>query len=130
MFFRDVSDMVEFLENEFEEREQLKYVVREIAKEEVEEKRDEARHSNFLTVQGTTSFRVIIFQPGKKSFKASKRICICEKFCVEYGSCNRFEKYCPKVVSLKAPPRRPKNDEPPVSNMSSDAVEFPSRYLS
>ena len=45
VFFRDVSDMMEFLENEFEEKEQLKYVVREIAKEEVEEKRDEARHS-------------------------------------------------------------------------------------
>ena len=90
----------------------------------MEEKRDEARHSNFLTVQGTTSFRVIIFQPGKKSFKASKHICICEKCCVEYGSCNRFEEYFPKAVSLKAPPRRPKNDEPPVSNVSSDAVEF------
>ena len=90
--------MVQFLENEFEEKEQLKYVVREIAKEEVEEKRDEARHSNLLTVQGTTSFRVNIFQPGQTSFKASKRICICEKCCVEYGSCNRFEEYFPKVV--------------------------------
>ena len=122
-FFEDVGAMVEFLEGELEDKEGLKYVVKEIDREESVVSRNEASRSKYVTVQGTTSFRVMYFEPDKSSFKASKRICVCEMCTESYGSCSNFNEFYPQVISLKAPPRRPK-DKPVEVSAETDVVEF------
>ena len=45
------------------------------------------------TVEGSSSFQAII-SSKEYTFPASKRICVCEKGLIDFGSCDQFTKYC------------------------------------
>ena len=106
VFFANVSEMVEYLEEEFGDRNTPKYVVREITKLEVETSRQKASSFKYRTVQGTTTFRAILFKPNSSTIRASKRICICAKCMEDYSSCELFQEHSLQVDPVKAPSRR------------------------
>ena len=119
VFFADVGEMVEHLEEEFGDRNTPKYVVREISKREVDEKRQKASNFIYRTVKGTNTFRTILFKPNSSTIRASKRICICEKCMEDYGSCELFHEHYLQADPVKAPSRRSKAVMSSVSNRDS-----------
>ena len=50
----------------------------------------EARLKKYLTIEGSDSFQVMIFQTNFTTFKAAFDLCICERLLIDYGSCSLF----------------------------------------
>ena len=119
-FFENVGEMVEYLEEEFGDKSSPKYVVREISKYEVDEKRKTSTKFKYITLKGTNTFRTMLFNPKSPTVKASKRICICANCMEEYGSCELFTKHELQSVRMNTTSRRstavmrPSNDDPTV----------------
>ena len=65
---------------------------------------DEERSLDLLidvaTVHGSSTFHAMLFSPGKNFFKASKRICICDKCKDQFGSCEQFSEQSLNVKQL------------------------------
>ena len=53
------------------------------------------------TVDGSSSFQVIVFNPDSTEIKASERICICETCKNNYGTCSLFKSYTMQITNLK-----------------------------
>ena len=54
-------------------------------------------------IDGSSSFRVILFEPGKTTLKASNRLCICEQCKFAYGSCELFTEYSLEATKYNRP---------------------------
>ena len=79
----------------------------EIMEDALEEERKMDHKLNFKTVDGSSLFQIIIFVPNSSTFKASSRLCLCDRCKVSYGSCDLFKEYHLEVqilnqVSLRA----------------------------
>ena len=66
--------MVDFLANKFQESSQISH--REIDASYLDQERARAKLRVFLTVEGSSTFQVMVFTPGKSSFKAATCICL------------------------------------------------------
>ena len=66
---------------------------------------DEARCNAALkvckTIEGSSSFQVMLFKPNSAIIRAASRICICDLCKVDYGSCKLFQDYTLQVQILK-----------------------------
>ena len=85
--------MIDFLANKFQDREAPKYLIREIDTSYLDQERARAKLKVFPTVEGSSTFQVMVFTPGKSSFKAASRICLCNECKSKYGSCEMFQEY-------------------------------------
>ena len=65
---------------------------------------DEERSFDLLidvaTVHGSSTFHAMLFSPGKNCFKASKRICICDKCKDQFGSREQCSEYSLNLKQL------------------------------
>ena len=93
--------MVSFLSSKFEVIESPKYLVKEIDQKLLEETRMANKLKIAQTVGGSSSFQVIVFNPDSTEIKASERICICETYKNNYGTCSLFKLYTMQVTNLK-----------------------------
>ena len=85
--------MVDFLANKFQDREAAKYLICEIDASYLVQERARAKLRVFPTVEGSSTFQVMVFTPGKLSFKAAICICLCNKCKCKYGSYEMFQEY-------------------------------------
>ena len=92
-FFTGATDMVDFLANKFQDREAAKYLICEIDASYLVQERARAKLRVFPTVEGSSTFQVMVFTPGKLSFKAAIRICLCNECKCKYGSYEMFQEY-------------------------------------
>ena len=92
-FFTGATDMVDFLANKFQDREAAKYLICEIDASYLVQERARAKLRVFPTVEGSSTFQVMVFTPGKSSFKAATCICLCNECKCKYGSCEMFQEY-------------------------------------
>ena len=77
-----------------------KYSIKEIEEKELEDMRNEVRCLDVGTIDGSSTFRVMVFEPGHTIFKAATRLCICEICKNEYGSCSLFKEYSLPSISI------------------------------
>ena len=92
-YFSNAAEVVSFLEEKFGEKKFPEYEIKEILPENLEELRASAAKKNFNTVDGSSFFHVIIFQPGASTMKASNRLCICSQCKFQIGSCASYNEY-------------------------------------
>ena len=100
-FFSDAEEMVNFLPSKFEVIESPKFVVKEIDQKILEETRMANKLKIAQTVDGSSSFQVIVFNPDSTEIKVSERRCICETCKNNYGTCSLFKSYTMEVTNLK-----------------------------
>ena len=97
----NATDCKNFLDIKFGDKENPKFVVRQIHVEDLADLRAETRLKKYLTIDGSDSFQVMFFKPNSTTFKASPYLCICEECLADYGSCSSFSSYEPQVCLLK-----------------------------
>lgn len=73
------KNIVEFLQYKFGENKSPQYHIVEIDELSLEEERNVDHRKHFKTIDGSSSFHVIIFSPHSTKFKASPRLCLCDK---------------------------------------------------
>ena len=85
---------VSFLNKKFASSFDPVYKVREIHSATIQIARTGNRQMVFPTIDGLSSFQVLIFTPNSNTFRASPYLCSCE-CCIKqkYGSCPLFEVY-------------------------------------
>ena len=103
-----VPDMIEYLRAKFEDNQDPSYEITELTLEETEHERKESRKYLYGTINGTSSFRAVVFTPNSTTIRAAPRVCVCEECLKEYGSCTLFKSYELPVTLLKQSSTRSK----------------------
>ena len=78
-YFSNAEEVATFLTEKFENKDFPEYAISEIKSDELEPTRTSFAQLKFKRVDGLSSFHVIIFTPGHKTFIAANEYCICEK---------------------------------------------------
>ena len=81
------------------------------------------------TVHGSSTFHAILFSPGKNCFKASKRICICDKRKDQCGSCEQFSEYSLNVNQPNKFHLRSSNADVSMKEFTDDEEDGKSRII-
>ena len=55
------------------------------------------------TIDGSSTFRVVVFKPNSKVFWAAPRLCICESCQNDYGTCQLFNEYSLTIMDYQLP---------------------------
>ena len=100
-YFYEAADCVSFLKNKFEDADGVKYSVKEIGEEVLNENQAVHRSYIYNTINGSSEFRIAIFNPNMEVFRAAPYLCLCSSCQVELGSCNLFKEYHPETQQLK-----------------------------
>ena len=108
----DCNHMVNYLKSKFSNNENPHYIIKEIKEGDLQIKRDNAKCKIYKRVDGSAKFQVIVFKPYSNSFKAANRPCVCDEYCISYGSCSLFQEYYLKVDDLKEFCLRSRQEEP------------------
>eukprot|EP00794_Sanderia_malayensis_P019611 gene19611-21542_t len=98
------------------------YHIKEVEVEELEELRCKRRKKVFKTVDGSSTFHVLVFKPKESFFLASPRLCICDECKHDYGSCSLFSQHELNVQELRDIPLR-SDDPPPAEIVGEEAVD-------
>ena len=110
----------------YESKTHPKYFVKEIDTKVLAEERDNCRLKIYHSINGSSTFQVMVFKPGSSVFWASPRICVCDKCMLDYGSCSLFNEYQLVIQELNKISLRSNIEPPP----EADAVEQEDRsYL-
>ena len=56
---------------------------------------------DFISINGSTLFQVILFELNTAHILAASRLCLCIEFKIEYGSCDLFKHYTINMKHLK-----------------------------
>ena len=99
-FFPDSSDMVEFLNEKFEDHDSPRYKFKEIDTKQLEIARNLVKNKRFQGIHGSSHFQLMIFTPRMNVIKASNRLCICKSCQNIYGSCSIFKEFILKSNDL------------------------------
>ena len=99
-FFSDASDMVMFLKEKFEGN-STKYFVKEIDEQLLQIVRADNKLKDFISINRSTLFQVILFKLNTAHILAASRLCLCSECKIEYGSCDLFKHYTINVKHLK-----------------------------
>jgi hypothetical protein len=120
--FLDAGECVDFLHDKFQGSVDPMYSIKEIDPASLEIMRKENRYMVFPTIDGSSSFQVLIFTPNSNKFKASPYLCTCE-ICIniEYGSCSLFQVY--ELTAVDLIKRTMRSDFEPAQTSSSDVSE-------
>jgi len=92
-FFSDAEEMVEFLQSKFHGNKSPEYFFKEIHVKRLETTRASAKLKKCSTVDGSSTFQVMLFQPDVDTIKAAPRLCLCEECKLDYGCCEIFTDY-------------------------------------
>ena len=104
-YFSTASECVQFLKKKFEGKTNPCYYIEELHTNDLNEKREEHKYMTFTTIDGSSIFRVIIFEPFSTTIKAAPRLCACPMCLENFGSCD-LKTYEPIVHHLKRPALR------------------------
>ena len=74
----NATDCKDFPGSMFAERPSPKFFLKLIDVDHPADSRAEARLKKYLTIQGSDSFQVMVFQPTSTTFKAAFHLCICD----------------------------------------------------
>ena len=99
-FFSDTSHMVMFLKEKFEVN-STKYFVKETDEQLLQIVRADNNLKDFISINGSALFQVILFKPNTAHILAASRLCLCSECKIEYGSCDLFKHYTINVKHLK-----------------------------
>ena len=91
--FMSAGDMVEFLTENFQNKINPNYCIKEIPSYLLDEKRAMARLIAHPTIDGSSDFQAMVFRPDLIDFKAPERLFICLQCQESYGLCNLFSSY-------------------------------------
>jgi len=100
-FFESTEEMVEFLEKRFSDSITPRYIPKLICAKKTNQLRDEAKLIQCKSIDGSSSFQVMIFKPNSTIIKAANRLCICDECQSDYGSCALFKEYSLTVCQLQ-----------------------------
>ena len=89
-----------FLKEKFEGN-STKYFVKEIDEQLLQIVRADNKFKDFISINGSTLFQVILFKPNTTHTLAASRLCLCSECNTEYGSCDLFKHYTINVKHLK-----------------------------
>ena len=99
----DSNDIVDFLREKFGASTAVPYIIEEIDGKILDIERAMTRRKLYPTVDGSSKFQAIVFNPNTNKFKASKRICICNECQLDYGSCSLFNEFELTVQDIYQP---------------------------
>ena len=99
-FLNTAAEMVDFLGNKFAEKEHPRYAFQEVTSRNLEQERAAERLYKHNTIDGSSTFQVLVFTPDATMFRAAPRICTCELCYNKYGSCTLFSDYSLHVQPL------------------------------
>ena len=103
MFITKVMTKNVFLKAKFEDKTNPYYYIEELDNDELMKKREDHKFLTFSTIEGSSTFCAILFEPISNVFKAAPRLCVCPLCQDNLGSCNLFTTYEPVVQYLKKP---------------------------
>ena len=86
----DAGDCLCFLQTFFEGKVHPKFYLKEISTSVLNEARIEAHANSYATINSSTLFQVLVFNPNQPIFKAAPYLSECMK---DYGSCSLFQSY-------------------------------------
>ena len=104
------ADCVTYLRSKKEGKTNPEYHIELIKSEDLENEREKRLYKNYTTINGSNSFRVILFRPGSDVFHASTKLCVCS-FCQdhEFENCEKFISYQLQVGMLNEKATRSKD---------------------
>ena len=105
-YFANAEEVVSFLHDKFGEKQFPNYHITEIPTDDLKMLRHSASPLISKTLQGSSSFHLILFKPGAATFKAATRYCICARCQAEFGSCPLFKEYMLIVEPIYPPSLR------------------------
>ena len=74
----NATDCKDILETKFAEKPDPKFLLKLIDVDDLADSLEEARLKKYLTMQGSDSSQVMVFQPNSTSFNAAFYLCICD----------------------------------------------------
>ena len=77
--FSKSHEIVAFLQSKFKENDFPKYLITEIEESSLSNERDANHRKLYKTIEGSSNFQVMIFVPHSNTFKASTRLCLCDR---------------------------------------------------
>ena len=89
----NATEVKDFLCDKFAEKNNSSYHIHELTIEELDAERKRNAKMKYKTINGSSSFQVMVFKPNSAEFRAAPRLCICKKCQEEYGSCDLFQSY-------------------------------------
>ena len=89
----DAGDCLSFLQKKFEGKVNPKFYLKEIITSALNEARTEAHAKSCPTIDGSTLFQGMVFNPNQPFLKAAPYLCVCSDCMKDYGSCSRFQSY-------------------------------------
>ena len=110
-FLQTATEMADFLREKFGTSESPSYSISEVNENDLEDARAQRKFLKFPTVEGSSSFQVLVFKPHATSFKAAPYLCICASCLLEYGSCDLFKTYTCNAETLNEVSLRSHEDE-------------------
>ena len=130
--FENAAQIVSHLVKHFGNHESPQYDIKEITEMELAEERAARRRKVYKTIDGSSTWQVLVFRPGQSYFLASTRLCICDECSQEYGSCNlfkSFELHCETIreIPLRSDVTPPQSDE--LGNEENDGFILADSYL-
>ena len=86
----NATDCKDFLGTIIAEKLNPKFFFKVIDVDDLADSWAEAMLKKYLTIEGSDSFQVMIFQTNFTTFKAAFLLCICDRLLIVYGSCSLF----------------------------------------
>ena len=108
-FFENAAQIVQFLQTKFSYKSNPSYYVKEIDPQVLNRAREKAQFKKIETLDGSSSFQVMVFNPHSSEVLASPRLCLCDKCKAEYGSCYLFNSHELRTLVLKESALRSRN---------------------
>ena len=103
-YILNTDDCLAVLTNKFQDYESPNYIFEKIYSELLINQRNEANMYNFVTVDGSTAFHVLVFSPFQSYFLASNVLCCCDNCLTKnFKDCPNFEPYYPEVTKISKP---------------------------
>ena len=83
--YTKAHEICEYLHEKFGKKTAPVYHCHEMKVKQLEEERQRNRYRKFDTVEGSSSFHVMVFQPNSQTFRASPRLCVCDSCVLKPG---------------------------------------------
>ena len=98
--FSNSEEMVDYLDNKFEDSTSPKYYFKEIDAKKLDQLRARARANKYKTLQGSNKFQIIVFRPNSYNLREAPRLWLCEQCKVNYGDCDLFSDFPLSVIEI------------------------------
>ena len=111
-----------YLTAKYIEKQQPQYHIKELLSGEMDPEREKRLYIHYDTVNGSDSFRMMLFRPNKEFFYASLILCVCDD-CLNYEceKCPNLKQYYPSVTQLS---KKHLRSAPPTIEIVDESVQI------